>query len=243
MTNKITADIKFSIVPEWVMDAAISDRAVRLYAVLARYADNDTMQAFPSRETLARRARCNAKAVTRAVDELVQIGAVIKQHRKNGDAYQSNVYTLRRVGPNPALGVGSDLTLGGVTDDLLTRTTELEPKELDMLEHIFEQFWDLYPKRKDKPRAKRALEKALKRAAVETILDGAKRYRDDPRRDPQFTKDPTTWLNNDAWENELEAAAVEKPTPGPGKREWVFDMHELGEHWACRPGEFAGGCG
>ena len=135
MESNITADIKFAILPEWVLAADISDRAVRIYAILARYADNDTLQAFPSRETLAKRARCNAKAVTKAVNELVAIGAVTKQHRKNGDAYQSNIYTLRRVGPNLTLGrvtvdtgVGSNPTPGRVTDDPLTITTKLKPK-------------------------------------------------------------------------------------------------------------------
>jgi hypothetical protein len=240
--SHITADIKFAIVPEWVLDADISDRALRLYAILARYADNDTLQAFPSRETLAKRAKCNAKAVTKAVNELVDIGAVTKQHRKNGDAYQSNVYTLRRIptqvttgGVNPDPRVGSNLTLGRVSDDPLTRTTELEP-----LNDIFNQFWEIYPKKADKALARRSFEKALKRATAERILEGAERYRDDPRRDDAFTKNPSTWLNADAWDNEY---VQPKPTPGPGKREWVREMHELGEHWACEPGEFEDGCG
>jgi hypothetical protein len=135
MTNKLTSDVKFSIVPDWVIEGPISDRAVRVYAILARYADNDSLQCFPSRQTIADRARCNVKAVTKAIDELVSIGAVSREHRKTGDAYQSNLYTLRRVGPDLTLGgvqndprVGSDLTLGRVSDDPLTRTTELEPK-------------------------------------------------------------------------------------------------------------------
>ena len=135
MDNAIGADIRFSITPEWVLDSDISDRAIRIYAILARYADSETLQAFPSRETLAKRARTNAKAVTKAIDELVAIGAVVKQHRKNGDAFQSNLYTLRRVGPNMTLGskltpgVGSESTLGRVPDDPLTITTERKPKE------------------------------------------------------------------------------------------------------------------
>jgi len=135
MGQNIQAYIKFSIIPDWVLDAAISDRAVRVYGILARYADNETLQAFPSRETIAKRAHCNAKAVTKAINELVAIGAVTKAHRKTGEAFQSNLYTLRRVGPNLTpgrvtvdLGVGSDLTPGRVSDDPLTRTTELEPK-------------------------------------------------------------------------------------------------------------------
>lgn len=140
MKQNIQADIKFAIVPDWVLDAAISDRAVRIYAILARYADNETLQAFPSRETLGKRARCNAKAVTKAVNELVAIGAVVKEHRKTGDAFQSNLYTLRRVGSNltpgrvtGVTGVGSDLTPGRVSDDPLTRTTELEPENKNHL--------------------------------------------------------------------------------------------------------------
>lgn len=135
MKNNITSDVKFAIIPDWVLDAGISDRAVRVYCILARYADNESLQAFPSRGTLAERAGCNAKSVTRAVDELVDIGAVIKEHRKTGDAYQSNLYTLRRVGPATTPGrvtqdpgVGSKSTPGRVTQDPLTITTELEPK-------------------------------------------------------------------------------------------------------------------
>jgi hypothetical protein len=30
---------------------------------------------------------------------------------------------------------------------------------------------------------------------------GLKRYRDDPNREDAFTKNPSTWLNADAWEN------------------------------------------
>jgi hypothetical protein len=53
MQDNLTAEIRFSIIPEWITYADISDKAIRLYSVLARYADNQTHQAFPSRETLA----------------------------------------------------------------------------------------------------------------------------------------------------------------------------------------------
>jgi hypothetical protein len=137
MNNAIGADIRFSIIPEWVLDADISDRAVRVYGILARYADSDTLQAFPSRETLAKRAKCHWRSVDRALDELIAIGAIVKQHRKSDKTYQSNLYTLRRV-PSVLSG-GTDTTVSRVltsqsggtdTGGNLTRTTELEPKEL-----------------------------------------------------------------------------------------------------------------
>ena len=54
--------------------------------------------------------------------------------------------------------------------------------------------------------------KALKRETLEPILDGAKRYRDDPNRDDSFTKNPSTWLNADAWENGPEPVRGRKLT-------------------------------
>lgn len=67
-------DANFAKVPEWVLDAVISDRAVRLYAVLARYT-RGRRTAWPSKATLAARMHCSGRAVERATDELVAIGA------------------------------------------------------------------------------------------------------------------------------------------------------------------------
>lgn len=140
MTDKLDADFRFSIVPQWLLEANVSDRAIRIYALIASYADNETHTAFPSRETLARRANCHVKTVDRAISELVESGAIDKQKRKNGDAYTSNLYTVRRVGPPVSPGrdnhvprVGTPLSLGRDTDVPLTRTNELEPENQNHL--------------------------------------------------------------------------------------------------------------
>jgi len=248
MGDTISADIRFSIIPEWVLYSDISDRALRVYAILARYADNETLQAFPSRSTLAEKAKCGVKSVDRAVDELVKIGAVEKKHRVKDGVYQSSLFTVIRV------GVASRVTLGSVSPDprvasLVTNrtiTSELEPVNYI---NQFNQFWDEYPKKVDKRVAERSFVKALKRASFDTIMAGVKSYRDDPNRKPEFTKNPSTWLNADAWENEaLPQPAptnewgkpLGKPAEIPEARAWVRSLHEQGEHWECREGEF--GC-
>ena len=48
----------------------------------------------------------------------------------------------------------------------------------------------------------KSYKKALKRSDALTIYAGAVSYRDDPNRDPGYTKNASTWLNADAWENE-----------------------------------------
>jgi predicted transcriptional regulator len=234
MSNKISISRRFAIVDEWVINLDISDRAFKLYAILARYADNDTHKAFPSRDTLAERLRCSKASVDRAVLELVDAKAIEKCHR----AYNSVLYTVL-IDPPEGVLTGDNTTSSPVITDVLTgddvtRTTELEP-----LNDIFDDFWQTYPKKADKALARRSFEKALKRATAERILDGARQYRDDPGRDDAYTKNPSTWLNADAWENEY---VKPRETPGPGKREWVREMHMMGEHWACEPGEFEGGC-
>lgn len=65
----------------------------------------------------------------------------------------------------------------------------------------FEDFWTAYPKSDDKRAALKAWKSAVKRSDPESITAGAKRYRDDPNRVEAYTKNASTWLNADAWEN------------------------------------------
>mgnify|MGYP007071655611 FL=1 len=90
MEPTIRVDRRFAILEEWILDADISDRAIRLYAVLMRYADKHTLKAFPSRGTIAQRLRCSKASVDRAITELENVGALTREHRFNS----SIVYTL-----------------------------------------------------------------------------------------------------------------------------------------------------
>jgi hypothetical protein len=65
----------------------------------------------------------------------------------------------------------------------------------------FDLFWSIYPKKDDKPVAQRAFKKALERVALDVIIAGAERYRDDPNREDEYTKNASTWLRADAWAN------------------------------------------
>src|SRR3954466_8530656 len=80
----------FAIVPEWVLDADISDAALRLYAVLLRYGQTSG-QRMPSRAVLAARLRKRSKdSVDRALKELVRVGAVVVRRRRDGNVYLTN---------------------------------------------------------------------------------------------------------------------------------------------------------
>lgn len=204
MEQEIRLERRFAIIDEWLLDLDISDRAVRLYAVLARYADSETHKAYPSRATLAERLHCSKASVDRAAQELVDSGAMTKQQRHNS----SVIYTLQVSSPlhrgvvTGDEGGSAPVMTGVLTGDDLTRTTELEPQERKPLNSAIEQFWAIYPRRTAKGRVADALTKALKKASLDDILAGAERYRDDPNREGAFTQYPATWLNAEGWEDD-----------------------------------------
>ena len=62
-------------------------------------------------------------------------------------------------------------------------------------------FWDVYPVKHAKREALNAWRSARRNASVTDILIGAKRYAEDPNRDPGFTAYPVTWLKGGRWED------------------------------------------
>jgi hypothetical protein len=248
MEEHLASELRFSIIPEWITYADISDKAIRLYSVLARYADNQTHQAYPSRDTLSEKMRCSRSSVDRATEELIAIGAVTKKQRHNS----SLIYTLR-VSQGVVTsdeGGSSPMTRGVVTSDDLTITTELEP--LNDINQQFNQFWDIYPRKLGKGEARGAFAKALTKFGAEVILEGVRRFAEDPNLPaPQYVPRAATWLNQERWDDEpyqpqdvskipgVQVGVSKSPYVG-GPREWVKEMHDMGEHFECRPGEF--GC-
>jgi hypothetical protein len=220
METTITSDRRFAIVDEWVLDLPVSDRAIRLYAVLVRYADHQTHKAFPSRRTLAERLRCSMKSVDRAVQELIDAGALSKEQRFNS----SLVFTIHTVWSGLSRGVDTGDEGGwtpesrGVdTGDDLTITTKPEPKEQEPLNAQFDQFWSVYPRKEAKAKAREAFTKAVEKYDVSLIIAGAVSYRDDPNREPGFTTHATTWLNQQRWEDD----------PLPSKAKKTANEHNL----------------
>tara|TARA_R110000868_G_scaffold19074_2_gene82556 strand:- start:4975 stop:5703 length:729 start_codon:yes stop_codon:yes gene_type:complete len=241
MTDELNTEIRFSIIPEWVTYSQVSDKAVRLYSVLARYADNHTHEAFPSRETLAEKMGCSAKSIDRASQELIRVGAITKRQRHNS----SLVYTLRvSKGVDTSVQGGwSPLSRGVDTDVHLTRTTELEP--------------DNYIDKK----AKRATSIPDPFALEDTFVDALRKKHpslDIGEQIDAFVDFHTakgsvfkswdaafrTWCRNAVRFAEprtvIHKQALKPAAEGPTERGWVSKMHDIGEHWECRPGEF--GC-
>jgi len=137
----------FVVVPQWILFAdrdretsGLSDKAVRLYAVLQSWASNESHQATPSRTTLAKALGCHPKTIDRAIEDLVEFGALTKTRRRDdaGD-WTSNEYLLR-TRPEETLWTsvsrGRDTHVPTVGTPVSLRvgtpvSNELDPIELD----------------------------------------------------------------------------------------------------------------
>lgn len=140
MTSTIRSDLgPYTLVPEWLLDAEVSDRAKVLYALLGRYADDDG-RAFPARRTLAKRLRCSVDSIDRATRELTDAGFLLVEPRyeatEEARRQTSNDYVLvRHPGRTAAAGSSGTAAAGpGRTAAAPgTRTSsEREPVELEL---------------------------------------------------------------------------------------------------------------
>lgn len=71
------------------------------------------------------------------------------------------------------------------------------------LNAYFDEFWQAYPIHRERKAAAALFERVVRKERVDpqAVIDGARRYRDDPNRDENFTKLPTTWLNKGCWDD------------------------------------------
>jgi hypothetical protein len=204
----------------------------RARLVLLAIADHQgEIGAWPSIATLAEMANASERSVQRDIAELVESGELIKleQQAPSRGQYKSNLYWVNL--PSVAhLISGVTNTVSGVTE-LQSGVTESAPgvtaggvltitkpllkpllKDIQQIEAEFDEFWSIYPNRKEKTAAKKAFVKAREKTDADTILNGARRYLNDPNRDPAFTKHPATWLNGGCWDDDPIPAKLSKAT-------------------------------
>ena len=92
----------------------------------------------------------------------------------------------------------------GSSETAIDRITEADfPNTFTALyPDAFEQWWEYYPRKAGKRKAFGAWKSARKRATAEELIEGARRYAEDPNREDKYTKYPEGWLNRDGWLDE-----------------------------------------
>lgn len=210
----------FAAIPTWMFreHERVSLYAVMVFGALATRAG--LRGNYPSQSTLADEARCSERKVRDALTELEALG-VVERVRRGGlgggrfpDGYRLMDRPLRSDEEQPAPAAGR-CAEQPAPDDRATGTSEqsflsieVDSSEVDTCAnahaqsaHSFDEWWQVYPLKKDKGRARTAYRTALKKVSADVLFAAALAYRDDPNRVPAFTKYPASWLNAEAWEN------------------------------------------
>ena len=88
----------FAIVPRWISRSDLSRSAIALYVELGHFADNTSLECWPSRATLAEHLGATRGSVDNWLKELRDVGAVtwVQRIDADGKGKQSNIYTLYR---------------------------------------------------------------------------------------------------------------------------------------------------
>lgn len=122
---------------------------------------------------------------------------------------------------------------GGTKGNPQDTTFELIPAPTT--NHDFDKFWVTYPRREGKEAARKAWRKAIRRAKPAEIIAGAARYRDDPNRDPAYTKHPGPWLNAGRWEDDPLPQRQGKRSAQDTTSDRIQGWIELGQQFAQAP--------
>jgi len=203
---------QFTTVPNWVVrDPNYSPNTFRLLAYLLSHQSGYEL----TYGQIERQTTLGRYAINEAAKFLIAEGWLEWSQEKGPDGkWLAKTWILK----NPTEGEMNPLRNDSTTERIRYGTTNGH-KEEQLLEkntnkrktlsetqerELFDEFWKEYPRKLDKGAAFKAFRSALKEATFEQILAGVIAYRNDPNRDPDFTKYPATWLNAGAWDNEIE---------------------------------------
>jgi len=82
------------------------------------------------------------------------------------------------------------------------KTTSKKTRIENTNDSFFDDFWNIYPRKQGKGKAREAFVSAVKKFGLEPIMDGVHRFANDPNLpDPKFVPLPTTWLNQERWDD------------------------------------------
>lgn len=241
--------------------SSVSGTPLAILLMLAHYANRDG-EAWPSMPTLAQHANVDVRSVKRAIKQLSDTGhiEVIGHGRCNQNRYLISMHSRDASVPSDSgdadvtsdtdvpTGRDVDVPIVGtpVSPNTLRNTTN-QPLygAMEVMDDLFERFWQAYPKRAGAnpkaPARKKFLTKA-KTTDPEFIIRAAERYADDvderERTDRRYSRDfvcqAQTWLNQERW------SEYEDESDDALHRMWMSKHAELGvwpEPWGPRPGE------
>ena len=182
-----------------VRDKRLSFKARGILLEILSRPDNWVITA----ENLALEGQEGRAAILTAFEELRAVGYMKTNKLRNSDG---TFQTVTFVFDEPEDAIIESPRTDYPTSDNRFSLEEPIKEELKSIpqpkirDSLFQEFWDIYPIHNGgRANSEKAWKKAVKQATPEAIIEGARKYRDDPNRQKEFTAYPATWLNQGRW--------------------------------------------
>jgi hypothetical protein len=210
-------DDQFAQIPNaWLRDARLSLKAIGLLAQIMTHVPGWNM----SINSLANRNNVGRDQIRTAIAELEEFGYLTREQSREDGKFSETIW--RTSDPTDLPLSENPTSDNSTTKNTITKEEQIKNNERIYSDSQFEEFWNHYPKKVDKGAALRAFRKAAKNEDVTLVIDGAKRYAEDPNLpEKQFIKNPATWLNAEAWNNG--PLPARKKTDRKALEEWAND--------------------
>lgn len=201
------------------IDAEVANSGQKLVLVmLANHCNDHTKQCNPSHKLLAKECSMGLSTLKGHINALVDAGFVSIQHVFADNVQKPNSYILNfaprsESGPPP---VRIELPPG----QNLATEPEVKPEDNhigNQKSFLFDSFWKAYPRKTNKGFAKKVFAKLKVTddllATMLKAIEVQKRsvWKD---KDPQYIPHPSTWLNGERWEDEVQTTADSKSAYG-----------------------------
>jgi len=125
---------------------------------------------------------------------------------------------------NMGFFIDADNVLASCLQDATTETEKSRDRVRERVEtkkpEGFDLFWDIYDKKRGKPKAEKEWLKAnIDQVLLKTVLEQAKKYAQVTEK--QFRKDPERWIKGRHWEDEIIVVSEQKEEKKQDKQ-WMF---------------------
>ena len=181
---------------------------------LADHADENGV-AWPSLSRLAKYANVHVSNVSKNISRLIEmgeisrVGTVPSGKGKPGTKYKIITPRQRGIIKSKPSGVAQTIPALARYEPSVEPSLSLSYREQHQNdEKSFDEFWQKYPLKVGKGAARKSYLKATKKTSHEKIMDGLSRY--DP--DPNFICHPSTWLNQERWDDEHDSPGQKRTT-------------------------------
>ena len=217
MSEEIKSDITgYGLVFKSILKRNDIDiEAKSLYAYLSSYAGSDT-KAFPGVSLICHDLNISEKRFQKYRKQLEVAGVITIERKRTANGFSKNVYTINHKSSGHSVPVGklpernlpernlpnknnssknnSSKNNNSINNSATNVASELE----NQLTKEFDDWYNLYDKKKDRKAAFTKFKTARKKHSYEEIVKGTKEYLKTIT-DKQYQKYPKTFLNNESY--------------------------------------------